>query len=365
MSNALLKTNANDEQVAIALNDFQDRLSSYKGNISALLRVKNIDPEQFMVSVMNSVTRMPKLLECEVGSLLGAVLAAAELGLEPNTPFGLSHIIPYNNNKGTKDAPKWVSEAQFQIGYLGWLELFGRHPKIKNVDFQLVHQNDIFKQTMGANPSLIHEPEIDPTKKGARIGAYAIAWQKDVDNPVWAFVHASEITQIKSKSKGSDSKYSPWDPANDPMGWMWMKVAIKQLAKKLPKTREIEISIYAEDAADQGKAITIDQNSQTIKLDPISDTEELNRNKTDEKSKNAVSGAAAMLNKPKDAQLKEDVKKALQFFKNIEISETQILTKLELSHIDEIGLDHLTILRDVSQSGKKGIDTFFGINGQK
>ena len=188
---------------------------------------------------------------------------SAELGLPPNTPHGLSWILPYNNNVGTKDKPKWEKQAQFQIGYQGWVEIFSRHPQISQIDCNLVYENDEFKEVKGASPSLHHVPA-ESHKGKARRGAYAIAWLNDKPHPIWVYMSAEEIMLIKSKSKGGGLA---WDEKNAPMGWMWMKSCIKQLAKKLPKTSEIKHAIYAQDTEESGKAIKSEGN--TIQLEPI------------------------------------------------------------------------------------------------
>ena len=369
MSEALLKVNATDTEVSQAIEQFDSVLMSYQDHITSLVKTKGVSPLEFLVSVQNSFRRTPKLLECTKDTIMGSILAAAELGLMPNTIHQLSFIIPYNNKIGDK---KWELQAQFQIGYQGWIELFSRHPKIAHSDYQLVYKNDIFKQTMGANPTLVHEPCFDPTARGERIGAYAIAWMKDVPQPIWAFIHTTEIEQIKSKSKGafnkdgSENNYSPWKAENDPMGWMWKKVAIKQLAKKLPKTKEIEIGIYAEDAVDTGKTIKADHSGKSIALEPLESESDKNKNASDEKNQNVAAGVAGMLagktDENPESTLDKDVKTAIEYFKKLGVNEDRVLYKLEVSHIDEIGVDHLTILRDAGneiKEGKKKINDIF------
>lgn len=68
-------------------------------------------PERFMRMALSAINNTPKLAECTQISFLAALMNAAQLGLEPNTPLGQAYLIPYNN-KGTM-------ECQFQIGYKG------------------------------------------------------------------------------------------------------------------------------------------------------------------------------------------------------------------------------------------------------
>ncbi len=44
-------------------------------------------------------------------SFLAALMNAAQLGLEPNTPLRQAYLIPYKNNR------KGIMECHFRIGY--------------------------------------------------------------------------------------------------------------------------------------------------------------------------------------------------------------------------------------------------------
>lgn len=58
---------------------------------------------------LSALNTTPKLKDCTQLSFLAALMNAAQLGLEPNTPLGQAYLIPYN--------------SQFQIGYKGLIEL--------------------------------------------------------------------------------------------------------------------------------------------------------------------------------------------------------------------------------------------------
>lgn len=68
-----------------------------------------ITPERFTRMALSALNTTPKLAECSQMSFLGALMNAAQLGLEPNTPLGQAYLIPYRN--------KGKLECQFQIGY--------------------------------------------------------------------------------------------------------------------------------------------------------------------------------------------------------------------------------------------------------
>ena len=80
----------------------------------ALPKSKGMDAERLSRITLTTLRTNPKLLECSVESLLGAVLQSAQLGLEPSL-MGQCHFIPY---KG---------QVSFQIGYKGLIDLVTRN----------------------------------------------------------------------------------------------------------------------------------------------------------------------------------------------------------------------------------------------
>ena len=56
-----------------------------------------ITPERFTRMALSALNVTPKLAEYTQMSFLGALMNAAQLGLEPNTPLGQAYLIPYRN----------------------------------------------------------------------------------------------------------------------------------------------------------------------------------------------------------------------------------------------------------------------------
>lgn len=56
-----------------------------------------ITTERFMRMVLSAVNNTPRLAECTPMSFIAAMMNAAQLGLEPNTPLGQAYLIPYKN----------------------------------------------------------------------------------------------------------------------------------------------------------------------------------------------------------------------------------------------------------------------------
>ncbi len=70
---------------------------------------KHVSAERIARIAFTEIRKNPQLLDCSQASLLGAIMTAAQLGLEPG-PTGQCYLIPYRNKKlGTV-------ECQFQLG---------------------------------------------------------------------------------------------------------------------------------------------------------------------------------------------------------------------------------------------------------
>ena len=121
----------------------QQYIKSMEGEIKRALP-SVITPERFTRMVLSALSTNPKLAACTPKSFLGAMMSAAQLGLEPNTPLGQAYLIPYRN--------KGVDEVQFQIGYKGLVDLAYRSGEVEVVQAQTVYENDKFECEYGLEP---------------------------------------------------------------------------------------------------------------------------------------------------------------------------------------------------------------------
>lgn len=111
MANAgiIQKTQAKKTEVTAATRPktMRDYIKSMEGEIAKALP-SVITPERFTRIVTTALSSNPELANTTPASFLGAMMTAAQLGLEPNTPLGQAYLLPYRN--------KGVLECQFQLG---------------------------------------------------------------------------------------------------------------------------------------------------------------------------------------------------------------------------------------------------------
>lgn len=123
-------------------------------------------PERFTHIVLSALSSTPKLQETTPQSFLGAMMQAAQLGLEPNTALGQAYLIPYYNGR-TKQ-----QECQFQIGYKGLIDLAYRSGDVTVIGARTVYENDDFTYAFGLEPELKHVPA--KAQRGEPVCFYAM-----------------------------------------------------------------------------------------------------------------------------------------------------------------------------------------------
>lgn len=178
----------------------------------------------------------PKLREADIGSVLGGIMQAAQLGLEPG-PLGHCYLLPFKN--------KGKMECQFIIGYKGMIDLARRSGHIESIYAHAVYENDEFEYELGLDPKLKHIPTME-ADKGDFIGSYAVAKFKDGGYQM-EFMPKASIEKRRTSSPSGRSKFSPWNNHYEEMA---NKTVIRHMWKYLPISVEIQQHV----ANDEGTA---------------------------------------------------------------------------------------------------------------
>lgn len=192
---------------------------------------KHMDVDRLMRLTMTTIRTTPELRNADMGSLLGGVMQAAQLGLEPGL-LGQCYLLPFKNNK------KGITEVTFIIGYKGMIDLARRSGHIQSIYAHAVYENDEFEYELGLNPTLKHTPSME-SDKGAFIGSYAVAHFKDGGYQM-EFMPKAEIEKRRNASPGGRSKFSPWNNYYEEMA---NKTVIRHMWKYLPISVEVQQAV--------------------------------------------------------------------------------------------------------------------------
>lgn len=197
----------------------------------------------FVNNITALVANSQNLQACEPVSLLYAGIKATALDLPLDPNLGLAYVIPYNNNKTKK------TEAQFQIGYKGFVQLAIRSSQFKTLNVVEVKEGELQEGNMLTGEirfKALPDRENLPTIGYAAFFRLINGFEKTLYMTTRAIeAHAKKYSQSYSSKNEYIRKSSKWTTDFDAMA---KKTVLKLLLSK-----------YAPLSVDMQTAITHDQ----------------------------------------------------------------------------------------------------------
>lgn len=123
-----LTGNQNKKQPLAGIKAFNSLIGSDMMRTKIYQMVGRTDSQEFITSITSAVNNNPALAECDSQSIISAALLGQSLHLKPSPQLGYFYMVPFNNKK------KGCKEAQFQIGYKGYLQLAIRTGEYVDID---------------------------------------------------------------------------------------------------------------------------------------------------------------------------------------------------------------------------------------
>jgi len=188
-----------------------------------------VSVERFTRVVLTELRRTPALLECSPESLLGGLLLAAQLGLEPG-PLGLVYLVPFKGH------------AEFVIGYRGFIDLAYRSGHVKDIAAALVQEGEPFDYRKGTRPFLDHHPDTGAPPRLV-VAAYAVARLRS-GGSVFEVIGPADWEKARKASAAGSKNQGPWESDR---GAMIRKTAIRRLEPMLPKSPLLTRAIEADE----------------------------------------------------------------------------------------------------------------------
>ena len=222
MQNAIQKATTAKPATAGKPKTMQDYIKQMQSEIAKALP-SVITPERFTRITLSALSTNSKLSECSPKSFLGAMMTAAQLGLEPNTPLGQAYLIPYHNHG--------VMECQFQLGYKGLIDLAYRSGEVQTLQAHTVYENDEFEYELGLDPKLKHVPA--RSDRGEPVYFYATF---KTANGGYGF-EVMSVEDVRAHAKKYSKAYSsgPWQTNFEAMA---KKTVLKNVLKYAPLKTE-------------------------------------------------------------------------------------------------------------------------------
>lgn len=244
-------------------------LMKHPGTMSRFKQImpRHLSAERMLRVCSMAINTTPALAKCEPITLLGAMLACASFGLEPNTPLGHAYLIPFKKRK--KEGSNWVDVYQVQliIGYRGFIDLARRSGNMISIHADVVYEGDEFSFEYGTNQHLRHVPK---GERGGRKKLWSYAHAKLTDGEAFEVLPYAQVMAIRDGSQGYQAalKSKEEAEANKADEWkmksylsspwvaheheMSSKTLIRRVSKYLPMSLEFATAVAVDDAADRG-----------------------------------------------------------------------------------------------------------------
>lgn len=201
-----------------AKNPLAEFLTKKQGALARILP-KMIPADKFVRVALIAVNRQPALARCTMESIYDALLKCAQIGLEPDGMH--AHLVPFKN------------DCTLIVDYKGFIKKgIEANPNISSWAAHVVCENDSFSWENG---KISHKVDYKKpqAERGKPVAFYSLIKFKDgtEDSEV---MHFEETEDLKKRSRGAASNFSPWNgPASDQIE-MRKKCVIRRHAKRVP-----------------------------------------------------------------------------------------------------------------------------------
>lgn len=95
--------------------------------------------KRFTASVISAVSANPSLQECQATTIISAALLGESLNLSPSPQLGHYYMVPFKDNK------TGVTNATFQLGYKGYIQLAIRSGQYKKLNVLAIKEGELIK----------------------------------------------------------------------------------------------------------------------------------------------------------------------------------------------------------------------------
>lgn len=218
VGNSLAKRQQKTGLTAYLTND------AVKNQINNVIGGKNGD--RFISSIVSAVQTNSALQECTNPSILSAALLGESLKLSPSPQLGQYYMVPFNNNK------KGFKEAQFQLGYKGYIQLAIRSGQYKKLNVLAIKEGELVRFDPLNEEIEVNLIEDEEAREEAKtVGYYAMfEYTNGFKKAMYWSKKKMEAHALKY-SKGYKAKkgYTFWEKDFDAMAY---KTMLRQLISK-------------------------------------------------------------------------------------------------------------------------------------
>ena len=221
--------------------------------------------ERFVTAITSAVAINPLLQECDPATILSGALLGQSLGLSPSPQLGQYYLVPFNNTK------RGCKEAQFQLGYKGYVQLALRSGYYKALNVFAVKAGELKKWDPITEELEIVPIEDEEVRERTETAGYCATFQylngfrKTL---YWSKSKMERHALRYSKGYAAKKGYTFWEKDFDAMAF---KTMLRQLISKWGI-----MSIDLQNAFEQDVIVNDDVlETETPTLAPVTDAPEL------------------------------------------------------------------------------------------
>ena len=204
---------------------------------------------QFVASLLSIINNNSYLAQATNTSIMNAAMKAATLKLPIEPSLGMAYVVPYNRSEKRGNTWVKINEAQFQMGYKGFIQLAQRSGQIRNINCDVVYKEEFLRYDKVYGTLHLTDEQVDSGKVEGYFASLElingfrkmIFWKKEK-----VIAHAQKYSKTYDKQIGDFKPGTPWKTEFDAMA---QKTLIKELLSKYaPLSIELQDAIVADNA---------------------------------------------------------------------------------------------------------------------
>lgn len=226
---------------------------------------------RFVSSITSAVATNPMLQECDPATILSGALLGESLNLSPSPQLGQYYLVPFSNTK------KGCKDAQFQLGYKGYVQLALRSGYYKRLNVIAVKQGELVAWNPLTEEITLDLMEDEIARENAPSIGYVASFEylNGFSKTIYWSREKMEAHALRySKGYAAKKGYTFWEKDFDAMAF---KTMLRQLISKwgvmsIDLQSAFEADSVAEDT-DYMQAGQIDHPEATASQEPPIDAE--------------------------------------------------------------------------------------------
>lgn len=212
--------------VAIQSNTYKNLINNTLGNEKRAQR--------FIASISSAVATNPGLQDCDAGTILSGSLLGEALNLSPSPQLGQYYLVPFNVKIGVDEnnKPIYEKQAQFQLGYKGYIQLAIRSGQYKKLNVLAIKEGELINYDPLNEEIDVNLIDDEVERENAKtIGYYAMfeytnGFRKAI---YWSKAKMEKHALQYSKGYAAKKGYTFWEKDFDSMAF---KTMLRQLISK-------------------------------------------------------------------------------------------------------------------------------------